>query len=57
MGTRRLLVGNAMAKQRKNKRIAEKKIGYREKLSGMDTVEGTLIVRTVVKWFSVLVKG
>ena len=43
-----------MAKQKKNKRIAEKKIGYREKLSGMDTVEGTLIVRTVVKWFSVL---
>ena len=23
----------------------------------MDTLEGTLIVRTVVKWFSVLAKG
>ena len=31
---------------------------YRDKTHcGMDTVEGTLLVRTVVKWFSVLAKG
>ena len=58
-GTRRILVGNAKAKQKKHKRrIAGKKIVYRDKTHcGMDTIEGTLLVRTVVKWFSVLAKG
>ena len=46
-------------KQKKHKRrIAGKKIVYCDKTHcGMDTVEGTLFVRTVVKWFSVLAKG
>ena len=44
--------------EKHKRRKAEKKIVYRDKLHcGMDTVEGTLIVRTVVKWFSGLAKG
>ena len=40
------------------RRIAGKKIVYRDKTHcGMDTVEGTLIVGMVVKWFSGIAKG
>ena len=54
-----MIVGNAKEKQKNHKRIiAGKKIVYRDKTHcGTDTVEGTLIVRTVVKWFSILAKG